>query len=38
MSLGSFTPILIMLALATAFAVLSMLVSAFMAPHRPTMA
>jgi NADH-quinone oxidoreductase subunit A len=37
-SLGSFTPILIMLALATAFAVLSMLVSAFMAPHRPTRA
>jgi NADH-quinone oxidoreductase subunit A len=37
-SLGSFTPILLMAALATAFAALSILVSAFLAPHRPTRA
>ena len=38
MSLGSFTPILLMMALATVFAVVSIVVSAFLAPHRPTRA
>ena len=38
MNLGAFTPILVMLVLATAFAVASIVVSAFMAPHRPTRA
>jgi len=37
-NLGAFTPILAMLVLATAFAVLSIVVSAFVAPHRPTRA
>jgi len=37
-SLGSFTPILLMMALATVFAVVSIVVSAFLAPHRPTRA
>jgi NADH-quinone oxidoreductase subunit A len=37
-NLGAFTPILAMLVLATAFAVASIVVSAFMAPHRPTRA
>ncbi len=36
MSLGSFTPILAMMVLATAFALVSIVVSAFLAPHRPT--
>ena len=36
MNLGAFAPILAMLVLATAFAILSIVVSAFMAPHRPT--
>jgi len=35
-NLGAFAPILAMLVLATAFAILSIVVSAFMAPHRPT--
>ncbi|HYT25080.1 MAG TPA: NADH-quinone oxidoreductase subunit A [Actinomycetota bacterium] len=38
MSLGSFTPILAMMVLATAFALVSIVVSAFLAPHRPTRA
>ena len=38
MNLGAFAPILAMLVLAGAFAVLSIAVSAFMAPHRPTRA
>ena len=38
MSLGSFLPILVMFLLATAFAGVSIVVSAFMAPHRPTRA
>ena len=38
MTLGAFTPILVMTVLAVGFAVLSILVSAFMAPHRPTRA
>ena len=38
MNLGAFAPILAMLVLATAFAVISIVVSAFMAPHRPTRA
>jgi len=37
-NLGAFTPILAMLVLATAFAAISIVVSAFMAPHRPTRA
>jgi NADH-quinone oxidoreductase subunit A len=37
-NLGAFTPILVMLVLATLFAVLSIAVSAFLAPHRPTRA
>jgi len=37
-SLGSFTPILAMMVLATAFALVSIVVSAFLAPHRPTRA
>jgi len=37
-NLGAFAPILAMLVLATAFAVASIVVSAFMAPHRPTRA
>ena len=36
MNLGAFAPILAMLVLATLFAVLSISVSAFMAPHRPS--
>ena len=35
MNLGAFAPILAMLVLATAFAVISIIVSAFLAPHRP---
>ena len=38
MNLGAFAPILAMLVLATAFAVISIVVSAFLAPHRPTRA
>ena len=38
MNLGAFAPILVMFVLATAFATVSMVVSAFMAPHRPTRA
>lgn len=38
MNLGAFAPILAMLVLATAFAVISIIVSAFMAPHRPSSA
>ena len=38
MNLGAFAPILAMLVLATAFAVISIIVSAFLAPHRPTRA
>ena len=38
MSLGSFTPILVMMVLAGAFAAISIVVSAFLAPHRPTRA
>ena len=38
MNLGAFTPILVMLALATAFAVLSLLASALLRPRRPTRA
>jgi NADH-quinone oxidoreductase subunit A len=37
-NLGAFAPILAMLVLAGAFAVLSFVVSAFLAPHRPTRA
>jgi NADH-quinone oxidoreductase subunit A len=37
-NLGAFAPILVMLALAALFAILSIGVSAFMAPHRPTRA
>jgi NADH-quinone oxidoreductase subunit A len=37
-NLGAFAPILAMLVLATAFAVVSIVVSAFLAPHRPTRA
>jgi NADH-quinone oxidoreductase subunit A len=37
-NLGAFAPILAMLVLATAFAILSILASAFLAPHRPTRA
>jgi NADH-quinone oxidoreductase subunit A len=37
-NLGAFAPILVMFALATVFAIVSMVVSAFMAPHRPTRA
>jgi NADH-quinone oxidoreductase subunit A len=37
-NLGAFVPILVMLALATVFAIVSIVVSAFMAPHRPTRA
>jgi NADH-quinone oxidoreductase subunit A len=37
-NLGAFAPILVMLALATVFAIVSIVVSAFMAPHRPTRA
>jgi len=38
MSLGDFTPILLMFALATAFAVLSLAASALLRPRRPTRA
>ena len=38
MNLGAFTPIVLMLVLATGFAVASIVVSAFLAPHRPTRA
>jgi NADH-quinone oxidoreductase subunit A len=38
MNLGAFTPILLMLALATAFALLSLLASALLRPRRPTRA
>ena len=38
MSLGSFGPILVMMTLATLFALLSIVVSAFLAPHRPSRA
>jgi NADH-quinone oxidoreductase subunit A len=37
-NLGAFAPILVMLALAALFAIVSIAVSAFMAPHRPTRA
>jgi NADH-quinone oxidoreductase subunit A len=37
-NLGAFTPIVAMLVLATGFAVVSMLVSSFMAPSRPSRA
>jgi NADH-quinone oxidoreductase subunit A len=37
-NLGAFAPILAMLVLAAVFAVASIIVSAFMAPHRPTRA
>jgi NADH-quinone oxidoreductase subunit A len=37
-SLGSFGPILVMLTLATLFAAVSIVVSAFLAPHRPSRA
>jgi NADH-quinone oxidoreductase subunit A len=37
-SLGSFGPILVMMTLATLFAVVSIVVSAFLAPHRPSRA
>ena len=38
MTLGAFTPILAMLVLAAGFATVSIIVSAFMAPHRPSRA
>ena len=38
MNLGAFTPILVMLILATAFAGISILISAWLAPHRPSRA
>ena len=38
MNLGAFAPILAMLVLAAAFAVLSIVVSAFLAPYRPSRA